>query len=226
MVGVSSATLLLAHIRTGRWLWLARRISSSSRARSETSCRTWCQRSLAVRSTRSLWCVRPVSCRACSIATTWPSHRTRARLARASIAHRVGGGNASWGKGLPMAWMHLPLHHHHLRSGLSHHHHLLLLLLLCHLPLLLLLLHHLARMHLTLLLLHHLTLLHHLPRHWLVHLLLVRRPHRHSIYMACWSHKLAIWPPHHHALRRRTLRSHALAHPWLRGPLSMHNLAW
>ena len=97
-----------------------------------------------------------------------------------------------------MAWMHLPLHHHHLRSGLPHHHHLLLLL--CHLPLLLLLLHHLARMHLSLLLLHHLTLLHHLSWYWLVHLLLVWRPHGHAINMACRPHKLAIRPSHHHAL--------------------------
>jgi hypothetical protein len=80
--------------------------------------------------------------------------------------------------------------------------------------------------HLTRLLLHHLTLLHHLPWHWLVHLLLVWRPHGHSINMACWPHKLAVWSPHHHALRGRALRSHALDHPWLRGPLSMHVLAW
>ena len=179
---------------------------------------------MAVRSTWSLWRVGSVSCRACGIAPTRPSYRTWAWLARASIAYRMGGRDASWGKRLSwMSWMHLPLHHHHLWPGLSHHHHLLLL---CDLPLLLLWLHHLAWMHLTLLLLHHLTLLHHLPWHWLIHLLLVWRPHRHSIHMTCWPHKLAVWSPHHHALRGRALRSHALAHSWLRGPLSMHVLAW
>jgi len=212
MVGIAATSiiwLVLAHVRAGRGL--PGGVPSTRGAGGEP----------AGRSGRSR--VGPVARRAGGVASTGSPHWGSDHLARAAMAPWVGRGDAGGRQGLAVAGVRLPLHHHHLRP-LAHHHHLLLLLWR-HLALLLL--HHLPRMHLSLL--HHwaLLLLHHLPWHLLIHshLLLVWRAHGHSIDWTSRPNELSIGSPHHHALGpRRSLPSHALSHARLGGALSVDHL--